>query len=146
MDNLYSLGFLVGRASFALSKALNASIIANNIDLPHSQYIVLRCVYSKDGMSQFEIANLLSKDAAVIKRTIDELEKKNLVVRRQIRTLKNSICITEKGRKLMPQVLEIAQNVIDKALNGIEKENQDLLQMMLNKIYDNLESHENQKT
>jgi len=139
MDNLYSLGFLVGRASFALSKALNASIVENNIDLPHSQYVVLRFLYHRDGLSQFELSNLLSKNAAVIKRTIDELEKKNLVVRKPVRTLKNSICITEKGRNLMPQVLKIADSVIEKALHGIEKENQDLLQMMLDKIYSNLE-------
>jgi DNA-binding MarR family transcriptional regulator len=138
---MYTLGFHVSRASIALSKALNASITANNIDLPNSQYVVLRCLYFKDGISQFDIANLLSKDAAVIKRTVDELEKKKLVVRKQVRTLKNSICITEKGRKLMPQVLEIAQNVIDKALNGIEKENQELLQMMLSKICANLEGN-----
>jgi len=145
MDNLYSIGFYVSRASIALSKALNASITANNIDLPNSQYVVLRCLYFRDGISQFDIANMLSKDAAVIKRTVDELEKKNLVVRKQVRTLKNSICITDKGRELMPQVLEIAQNVLDKALNGIEKETQDFLQTLLNKIYVNLEGSNPQK-
>ena len=138
MDNLYSLGFLISKVSIALSKALNASIIANNINLPHSQYIVMRCLYYKDGISQFEIANLLSKDTTAIKRTIDELVKKNLVVRKQVRNLKNSICITDKGRNLMPQVLEIVECVISKALHGIEKENQDLLQIMLDNIHANL--------
>jgi DNA-binding MarR family transcriptional regulator len=138
MDNLQTLGFFVDKASIALSKALNASLIAHNIDLSHSQFVLLKVLYYKDGLSQFELANLLSKDAAAIKRTIDELEKKNLVVRKQVRTLKNSICITDKGRDLLPQVFEIAKSVEDKALNGIEKENQDLLQQMLNQICINL--------
>jgi len=140
MDNLHTLGFFVDKASIALSKALNASFVAHNIDLSHSQFVLLKFLYYKEGLSQFEIANLLSKDAAAIKRTIDELEKKNLVVRKQVRTLKNSISITDKGRNLLPQVFEIAQCIVDKAFNGIEKENQDLLQQMLNQICINLES------
>ena len=40
----------------------------------------------------------------------------------------------------MPQVMEIAKCIVDKALNGIENENQDLLQMILGKICINLEN------
>jgi DNA-binding MarR family transcriptional regulator len=137
MDRFYSLGHLLGRASVALSKSLNARLEACDIDLPHSQFIVLRCLYYKDALSQLDIAKLLSKDAAAIKRTIDSLEKKELVIRKQTRTLKNSVCISDKGKKLMPQVLKIADNLINEALNGIEIDNQELLLTMLDKIYTN---------
>lgn len=140
MDTFFSLGLLLNRASVALSKSLNSSISANNIDLPHSQFIVLRCLYYNDGISQFDIAKLLSKDAAAIKRTVDQLEKKEFVIRKQIRNLKNSVCITDKGKKLMPQVLEIAKAVIDKALIGIEEESRNSLQIMLEKVFINLEN------
>ena len=140
MEDFCSLGFLTYRASVALSKSLNASISANGINLPHSQFVVLRCLYFNDGLSQLEVAHLLSKDAAAIKRTVDHLEKKNLVTRKFIRTLKNSVCITEQGRALMPRMLEIAQGVINKALNGIDEEGRTLLFGMLNKIYENLEN------
>lgn len=140
MDDLHSLGFLTGRASVALSKVLNAEIAANGIDLPHSQFIVLRWLYFNDGMSQMEIARMLGKDAAAIKRTVDNLEQKGLAVRKQIRTLKNSVCITHEGREMMPRVLEITQKAIDKALNGIGEEHQALLRSMLEKIYVNLEN------
>jgi DNA-binding MarR family transcriptional regulator len=133
MDRFYSLGHLLGRASVALSKSLNARLEACDIDLPHSQFIVLRCLYYKDALSQLDIAKLLSKDAAAIKRTIDSLEKKELVIRKQKRTLKNSVCISDKGKKLMPQV----DNLINEALNGIEIDNQELLLTMLDKIYIN---------
>jgi DNA-binding MarR family transcriptional regulator len=140
MKDSYSLGFLIGRASVALSKQLNASIAAEGIDLPHSQFIVLRCLYFNDDLSQLDIAHLLSKDAAAIKRTIDNLEEKNLVARKQVRTLKNSVCITEEGRALIPRILKIAQRIIDKALSDIDKEDRVLLFTMLNKIYVNLEN------
>jgi DNA-binding MarR family transcriptional regulator len=139
MDHFYSLGFLVGRASVSLTKSLNAGLEAHNIDLPHAQFIVLRCLYYKDALSQLDIAQLLFKDAAAIKRTVDLLEKKGLVIRKQVRTLKNSICITEKGRNLMPHVLAISDSLIDKALDGIAPEHQQLLRTMLDKIYTNLE-------
>ena len=138
MNDFYSLGLLVSRASVSLAKSLNTSLEGHNIDLPHSQFIVLRCLYYKDALSQLEIANLLFKDAAAIKRTVDLLEKKGLIIRRQVRTLKNSICITEKGRELMPKVIDIADNLIDEALSGIEPDNRELLKIMLDKIYMNL--------
>ena len=140
MDKFYSLGFLLSRASVSLSKSMNARLEACNVDLPHSQFIVLRCLYYKDALSQLEIANLLSKNPAAIKRTIDLLEKKELVIRKQIRTLKNSVCITDKGKNLMPQVLKIAENLINEALSGLDIENQELLRTILNKIYINLEN------
>lgn len=139
MNDFYSLGLLVSRASVALAKALNQAITAGGIDLPQSQFIVLRCVYFKDGLSQLEIAHILSKDAAAIKRTVDNLEEKGLVVRKQVRTLKNAVCITEKGTELMPQLLQIADNTIEDALQGINSKQRDLLHSMLEKIYSNLE-------
>jgi len=139
MDDFYSLGFLLSRASVSLAKSMNSELEAHDIDLPHSQYIVLRCLYYKDALSQLEIAHLLSKDAAAIKRTVDHLEEKGLVIRKQVRTLKNSVCITEKGRNILPQALEIGHRLSNVVLDGIKTEDQKLLLSMLDKIYINLE-------
>ena len=139
MNDFYSLGLLTGMASLALSKALNAALIENNIDLPHSQFVVLRILYFHDGMSQLDIANMVSKDAAAIKRTVDNLENKALAVRKQVRTLKNSVCITDKGREFMPQVLKIADKIIEEALNSFSEESREQLFSMLKMIYQNIE-------
>ena len=61
-----------------------------------------------------------------------------------LRKQKNSVCITDKGKNLMPRVIEIADAVINEALNGIETENRELLRTMLDKIYDNLENKHSQ--
>jgi len=138
MDNFYSLGLLLSRASVALAKSMNAGLEINGIDLPHSQFIVLRCLHYQNALSQFEIANMLSKDAAAIKRTVDNLEKKGLVERHQIRNLKNSVRLTEKAEEMMPEILRIADKITEEALGDIDVENQKLLRMMLDKIYINL--------
>lgn len=142
MNEFYSLGFLLNRAAITMAKSLNDGFEVHGMDLSLSQYVVLRCLYSKYALSQLEIANMLSKDAAAIKRTIDLLEKKGLVTRTPVRTLKNSVSITEKGEKLMPQILKIADERIEKALNGIEPHDRELLQVMLDKIYVNLNNKE----
>lgn len=140
MEDFYSLGLLLGRASVALAKSMNTSLEINGIDLPHSQFIVLRCLYYKNALSQLEIANLLSKDAAAIKRSLDHLEKKGLIVRHPVRNLKNSVCLTEKAEYIMPQILKIADKVTAEALNNIDTEDRELLRTMLDNIYTNLET------
>lgn len=138
MDEFYSLGFLMGRASIALAKSVNAAFAENGIDLPHSQFIVLRCVYYKDGISQLSIAKTIFKDAAAVKRTVDYLEEKGLVVRSEVRHLKNAVHITEKGKTLMPKVIEVANGVIDTALSGMTPQGRHAFLFALDEIYNNL--------
>lgn len=140
MDDFYSLGLLLNRATVSLSKMLNSKTLSSGIDLPHSQFIVLRCLFYNDGISQQEIANLLFKDAAAIKRTIDNLEKKNLVTRKQARPQKNSVHISEKGKALIPSVLSLADDVITEATKGIEANSYQMLKEMLVSIYTNTET------
>lgn len=139
MDEFYSLGFLLNRASVSMSKLLNARLESENIDLPHSQFIVLRCLYYNDGLSQQEIARLLCKDASAIKRTIDNLEKKGLVVRSQASQRENSIGITQKGQELMPIALACGNNALKDALEGIDNTDYEKLRTLLNHIYLNIE-------
>ena len=108
-----SLGFLLDRALWALAAALNTALREHGIDLPNSQYIIMRFLYEQDGISQNRIATLMHKDAAAIKRSIDNLEKKGLVERRVVSRCKNNIYLTETGRELMPEVIAVANKVFD---------------------------------
>ncbi len=139
MDELYSLGFLLNRASVALGKTLNNRLQEANIDLPHSQFVVLRGLYYRDGLSQLEISSLLFKDAAAIKRTIDNLEKKGYVERRQIHSQKNNIFITDQGKAILPEALKVAQDVISKALADFDEEQAENLKNSLNTTFENME-------
>ena len=144
MDNFISIGLLLSRASIALSKAMNHAILQYGIDLPHSQFIVLRCLYYNNGISQLDIANLLPKDAAAIKRTVDQLEKKGFVERKHIRNLKNSVCITSKGKEFMPKLLKIGDDIINIALDDIKQNDQTNLKIMLEKIFVNINNRKDE--
>lgn len=139
MDELYSLGFLLNRASVALGKTLNNRLQEADIDLPHSQFVVLRSLYYRDGLSQLEISNLLFKDAAAIKRTIDNLEKKGYVGRRQVHSQKNNIFITDRGKAVLPDAFKIAEGVVSEALAGFSEKEADNLKNTLNTIFENIE-------
>ncbi len=142
MDNLYSLGFLLNRASFSLAKMLRIELKRNSIELPHSQFIVLRCLYYKDGLSQQEIATLLCKDAAAIKRTIDNLEDRGLVCRIQVSQRENAIEITDRGKDLMPVALKCGDLALEKVLKDINVDDYGLLKELLHSIYLNVEQSE----
>ena len=117
-----SLGFQLGKALWALSATLNATLKENGIDLPTSQYIVMRFLYGQDGISQNRIATLLYKDAAAIKRSIDNLEKKGLVERRAVSRCKNNIYLTEKGRKEKARLEQQENTSIFSCLDETEKQ------------------------
>lgn len=107
-----SLGFLLDRALWTLSATLSAAFKEKGIDLPHSQYIIMRFLDEQDGMSQNQLATLLHKDAAAIKRSIDILEKKGLVVRKAVTARKNGVYLTDNAKALMPEVKAIADRIL----------------------------------
>lgn len=137
MDTYESLGFLLNRASHALAKALRIVLERYAVDLPHSQFVMLRLLYYKDGLSQQEIAALLCKDAAAIKRTIDNLKKRGVVERVHVSKTKNSIHITCQGRILMSELLKHVDEVLVPLLNGIDTNEHEIAIRFLRCIYEN---------
>lgn len=71
--------------------------------ISHDMYIVLRPIYETPGLTQREIGEICGKDANVIVKTIDRLERLGLVTR--IRGEKDrrtfTLHITEAGVKLV---------------------------------------------
>ena len=132
-----TLGFLLARASYAMAASLNSLVKNEGIDLPHSQYIVLKVLYEKDGLSQQELATKVYKDVAAIKRTLDILENKGLVKRIPVTMRKNSILITDEGKKLIPQVLDCIKKWEDSILSDIDDQEYETFENVLNTIYNN---------
>lgn len=119
-----SLGFLLNRALWTLATSLNAAFKREGIDLSHSQYVVMRILDIQEGMSQNKLATMTHKDAAAIKRSIDILEKKGLVIRKAVTGRKNGLFLTEKGKALMPQIKTIANEVMGGTFGRTEEERQ----------------------
>ncbi len=133
------LGALLSKALYSLNSLHRTRMNQANIDLPHSQFLVLRYLYDTDRLSQIELAKLLGKDVAAIKRTVDNLEAKGWVRREQADRRKNRICITEKGLSVMPEIRKITCETIDMIINGIPESTYATAVSFLNQISENSE-------
>lgn len=110
------VGFMMEQALGTMTGALAEAFKANGIDLPHSQYIVLRLLYSSETpLTQIRIAEILKKDAAAIKRTVDILERKGLVIREAQNGRTNKVVCT--GEALA--IKEIVTSSANETLHNI---------------------------
>ena len=67
-------------------------------------------------MTQINIAEILKKDAAAIKRTVDILERKGLVVREAQNGRTNRVVCTEKALAMKEIVIESANDTLHRML------------------------------
>lgn len=137
-DNQHTLGFLLARASDSMSAHLNKLLRKEGIDLPHSQYIILRLLHIEDGISQQELAERAFKDTAAVKRTLDILEEKGLINRIPANMKKNSIVITPSGRELMPKVMGYLERSKESYLSGISDKEYATVTSVLERLYQNI--------
>jgi DNA-binding MarR family transcriptional regulator len=134
----HTLGFLLARASNSMAMYLNNVLRKEGIDLPHSQYVILRCLYLNDGISQQELADAVFKDTAAVKRTLDILEKKGLIERVSVTMRKNSIKITRAGMEMIPGVMDCLEKSKETYLRGISGDEHKMLVDILERIYRNI--------
>lgn len=103
-----ALGCMIGRAYQILLGQLAAALKDAGLDLTTSEYLVLRAVYSKEGLQQCEIADMVGKDKAAVCRCVAGLEKKGLVATESVSHKCLRVQLTEKSRKIEPTIMEVA--------------------------------------
>ena len=108
----YSLGYLLDRTLWALSNSLNVALKNEGIDLPHSQYLVLRTLFEKDGLSQNEI-----------------------VVRKTVAHSKYNVFLTEKSLSLQSKIMLIVDKVFSNALINVSEDMVNISIQVLETIY-----------
>ena len=137
---LYS--FISGMASTAIARRLQKKFNAQGLNLTIEQWSVLYHLWKEDGRSQQELCNATFRDKPSITRLIDNLEKGKLVKRvaderdRRI----NKVYLTAEARKLQESSMQLAEETLNEALDGVPAEQVDLCKQVLQKVYDNLSS------
>ncbi len=113
------LGFMMEQALGTMTGTLADAFKANGIDLPHSQYAVLRLLYtSQTPLTQIKIAEILKKDAAAIKRTLDILERKGLVRREAHNGRTNNVICTDKALAMKDEITVISSDTLHSIFGG----------------------------
>jgi DNA-binding MarR family transcriptional regulator len=135
---LYS--FITGKASIAIARRLQRKFNNSGINLTIEQWSVLYQLWKQDGASQQELCNATFRDKPSITRLIDNLEKAGLVKRvsdekdRRI----NKVYLSPIAIKLQEETMQLAEQTLNEALNGVPADQVDLCKEVLQKVYDNL--------
>ncbi|HVU83881.1 MAG TPA: MarR family transcriptional regulator [Puia sp.] len=135
---LYS--FVTGKASIAIARRLQRKFHQAGLNITIEQWSVLSQLWKQDGQSQQDLCRTTFRDKPSITRLVDNLEKLQLVKRvassddRRI----NRICLTKPAAKLQEQTMQLAEETLNEALNGVPAEQIEICKSVLQVVYDNL--------
>ena len=123
---LYS--FITGVASTAIARRLQKNFKQNGVEITIEQWSVLYHLWKQDGVNQQELCNATFRDKPSITRLVDNLEKLKLVKRVSSKEdrRRNLIYLTETARKLQDQSMELANQTLNEALEGVPSEDIEL--------------------
>lgn len=105
-----ALGCTLGCAYQILLSKLAKALKDAELDITTSEYLILRALYSRPGIQQCEIAEMVGKDKAAVCRCVAGLEKKGLVSTESVSHKCLRVHLTDLSRSLQPRIMTVAQN------------------------------------
>lgn len=135
---LYSV--INGMASTAVARRLQKNFRAAGLEITIEQWSILYHLWKEDGLSQQELCNRTFRDKPSITRLIDNLEKQQLVKRNASATDRriNLVCLTDNAKSLQAQTIDLANQTMNEALIGVNKDEIEVVKKVFQQVYDNL--------
>ena len=137
-SELYS--FITGKASTAIARRLQKNFKQAGIEITIEQWSVLYHLWKEDGQSQQQLCDATFRDKPSITRLVDNLEKLGLVKRTANKNYRriNKICLTPEAEKLQVQTMEVANQTLNEALQGVTNGQVEIAKEVLQMVYENL--------
>jgi DNA-binding MarR family transcriptional regulator len=134
----HSVGYLLRDTSRAVLRDTAALLEPHGITLP--QYFVLRELWQEPGTTQRELAQRVGVAEPAMVATLDALEGLGLVAReRSTRDRrKTQVALTERGTAFRATFLGYAQDVLERALDGVTDDEIATMRRVLHRMKDNL--------
>ena len=133
-----SLGFILNKTNTKLKNKLSQRF--NEFNVTPEQWAVLNGLWTQEGLTPKELADITFKDKPNTNRILEKLQAKGLIVRRPHPVDKRAyqIFLTDHGRELKAELVPKVLQLLEEATAGIDK--QKVLEMMnlLNQMYDNV--------
>jgi DNA-binding MarR family transcriptional regulator len=138
------IGYLMARTHLTLKKQLNKAISDAGHDVTVEQMGLMRFLWQQDGVSQRALVNQVKKVKSSITRLIDNMEKRNLVVRVPDQNDKRNklIYLTHKGKALQKELGVVLDKKLEQAYQNIEKEHIQICKNVLISMFCNLDNIE----
>ena len=137
-SELYS--FITGKASTAIARRLQKNFKQAGVEITIEQWSVLYHLWKEDGMSQQQLCEATFRDKPSITRLVDNLEKLQLVKRvasKDDRRI-NMIYLTPEASQLQEQSMEVANQTLNEALEGVTNGQVEIAKEVLQRVYENL--------
>lgn len=132
------IGFFIGRTHRTMINVLQQRLTNEGIDVTPEQGILLMHLGIEEGLSQQEIANRIFKDKSSVKRLIDSMESKSLLVRIEDKNDRRNklIYLTHKGKKVKEEVIEVKSIFAERFCKEIDKDEMKVCKKVLSQIYE----------
>ena len=139
LDIRLIFAILNGKVSTAINRKLIRNFRQEGVDITPEQWTILLSLWEKDGVTQQELCNATFKDKPSMTRLIDNMERQHLVVRISDKNDRRSnlIHLTKTGRELESRTYKIARTTLEQALEGISREELEIGQEVLRKVFSN---------
>lgn len=137
-SELYS--FITGKASTAIARRLQKNFKQAGVEITIEQWSVLYHLWKEDGMSQQQLCDATFRDKPSITRLVDNLEKLKLVNRvasKDDRRI-NMIYLTPEAQELQEKSMEVANQTLNEALQGVTHSQVEIAKEVLQMVYENL--------
>ena len=137
---LYS--FITGKASTAIARRLQKNFKQSGLDITIEQWSVLYHLWKEEGQSQQQLCDATFRDKPSITRLVDNLEKLKLVKRvasKDDRRI-NLIYLTKEAIQLQEKSMEVANQTLNEALNGVTNGQIEIAKEVLHTVYENLKT------
>ena len=132
--------FQIEQASKQAKKFSQQILDEMQLGITIDQWVLLKIIEEAHELSQKELADRSLRDPASITRTLNLLEKKGLIRRRNIEGNKRQYCIvlTEEGKQFVEKLLPLVLNLRAQSIQGFSSEELQQLSSMLERIRKNM--------
>ncbi|TCP52174.1 MarR family transcriptional regulator [Tumebacillus sp. BK434] len=136
----HSIGFKLANTSRLVTNRLNQNFTAKNLPVTHEQWLLMMELWVKDGQTQNALAAATHKDQPSVSRLLDNMIKRNLVMRvaHPNDRRSNLIYLTAEGREMQKGLIGQAQQTISDTTAGIDPDDLTVCMRVLDQIAENL--------
>jgi len=135
-----SIAFLIAKARNVLKNEFEKELKSYKLSYAHR--VILIRLSEKEGLTQKELAQDTYFEQSNLTLMLDKLEQKGFVKRTAKENDRRAyiITITSDGKKLVDTLVQMGEDVMEKALSGLSSIQKEELAEMLQLIYKNLKN------
>ncbi|WP_186429710.1 MarR family winged helix-turn-helix transcriptional regulator [Clostridium sp. BSD9I1] len=128
------LNILIHQSNIILRNILQKEL--NNYDITAEQWAILIELYNDEGINQKELAKRCFKDTAALTRSLDILERRDIIKREKSSNDRREflIFLTINGRKLVENLLPMVLEVRKRITSVLSEEENNMLSSLLQKL------------